>query len=166
MIIALDVHYKGSNARAVGIEFEHWDDPIPDKINKAEIRGVAGYEPGAFYKRELPCILEVLKKSDLNTAEVLLIDGYVILNDEGKLGLGGYLYQALKRRIPVIGVAKTRFHGQGKHVKEVIRGRSSNPLYVSSIGINLENAADHIRNMHGVYRIPSLLKILDKNSRE
>jgi deoxyribonuclease V len=44
---------------------------------------------------------------------------------------------------------------------EVFRGQSINPLYVSSIGIDIDQAAQNIQNMFGNYRIPTLLKHLD-----
>jgi len=35
----------------------------------------------------------------------------------GKHGLGGYLFEALKKKIPVIGVAKSEFHNKRKHLR-------------------------------------------------
>ncbi|WP_207420305.1 hypothetical protein [Desertivirga brevis] len=49
------------------------------------------YIPGEFYKRELPGILSLLDKINFELIQAIIIDGFVILNDEGKPGLGGYL---------------------------------------------------------------------------
>ena len=35
------------------------------------------------------------------------------------------------------------------------------PLYVSAVGVDLVNAADNIRRMHGPHRLPTLLKQVD-----
>jgi deoxyribonuclease V len=40
----------------------------------------------------------------------------------------------------------------------VLRGRSTRPLFVSSVGIEVSHAARCIVTMHGPYRIPTLLK--------
>jgi deoxyribonuclease V len=71
------------------------------------------------------------------------------------------LYETLQQQIPVIGVAKTKFLQNTQHVREVFRGQSINPLYISSIGIDIDQAAQNIQNMFGNYRIPTLLKHLD-----
>lgn len=161
MIIAVDVHYKASSAKAVSIEFLHWKDEVPHKINIVKIEGCTDYIPGEFYKRELPCIIRVLEKSDLRQAEAIIIDGYVILDDHGKPGLGVYLFQELKKKIPVIGVAKTPFKNNQKYVKKVYRGTSSRPLYITCLGMELQEAADKIHVMKGNFRIPLLLRTLD-----
>ena len=166
MIVAVDVYYIETKAKAVSIEFENWDDEVPGKINILELEGFAEYITGEFYKRELPCIIKVLEMSDLGQTEAIIVDGYVVLNNNGKPGLGGYLYEALNNQVPIIGVAKKSFFSNKKFVKEVLRGSSKNPLYISSIGLALEDAATFIRKMKGKYRIPTLLKILDQKTRE
>ena len=44
------------------------------------------------------------------------------IDNDGNYGLGGYLYQALDSKIPIIGVAKRAFHANKETVKEVFRG--------------------------------------------
>ncbi|WP_218965899.1 MULTISPECIES: hypothetical protein [Snodgrassella] len=69
---------------------------------------IAPYQSGQFYRQELPCIMALLDKiglSTISTISTIVIDGYVHLAD-GKIGLGGYLYHALDKTIPIIGVAK------------------------------------------------------------
>lgn len=166
MIIAIDVHYRNSAAKAVSIEFNHWEDEAPNKINTVEIREYADYASGEFYKRELPAVLHVLEKSDLSQVETILVDGYVILNDQGKPGLGGYLYYELNERIPVIGIAKTRYRNNKKNVKEVYRGASKRPLYISCLGMSLGEATEKVSEMQGNYRIPTLLKWVDRETKK
>jgi len=47
-------------------------------------------------------------------------------------------------------------------MRKIYRGQSTNPLYITSEGIELEKSADLILNMHGDYRIPTLLKKVDQ----
>lgn len=166
MILAFDVYYYENKAKSVAIQFEKWTDAVENAVFIEYIEPIADYEPGAFYKRELPCLMKILEKIDLASIEVLVVDGYVLLDDAGKWGLGAYLYEAIGKKIPVIGVAKTNFANNVLNVKKVFRGESNNPLYVSAIAIELEVAADYIKNMFGEFRIPKLLKDLDKITKE
>ena len=122
--------------------------------------------PGEFYKRELPCILELLKQTDLNHVEAIVVDGYVILDNNGKIGLGGHLFHALGGTIPVIGVAKTNFASNTRHVVRLLRGDSQRPLFVTAMGMDVLVAANHVRSMAGEFRMPTLLKEVDKISKE
>lgn len=97
--------------------------------------------------------------------DVIIVDGYVTLNDDGKQGLGGYLYDALGGRIPVIGVAKTLFNQPNSGRTALVRGDSKKPLYITAKGMDLQQAYHNIRRMHGGYRIPTLLKRMDQLSR-
>lgn len=124
------------------------------------------YIPGEFYKRELPCILKVIEKVNLAELEAIIIDGYVFIDNEKKFGLGGYLWESLNKKLPVIGVAKTSYMGNKDTIVELLRGESKNPLYISSIGIELNKAVELIKSMHGEYRIPTLLKELDKLTKQ
>ena len=166
MILALDTHYRNEKAKTICIGFNDWMDEIPMKNFYEELDVEAEYQPGAFYKRELPCIISILQKTDLEKTEAIIIDGYVILDDAGKPGLGGHLYEFLKRKIPVIGVAKTNFANNTLHKREVYRGESVRPLYVTTQGMDLDVACGYIKNMHGGFRIPTLLKKLDTLTKE
>jgi hypothetical protein len=53
-----------------------------------------------------------------------------------------------------------------KNVIPVLRGESINPLYVTAIGTNLQQVADNIKGMHGDYRLPTVLKELDRITKE
>ena len=166
MILAFDTYYFEDKAKTVGVSFGNWLDKEPASIYEETLKGVAAYEPGAFYKRELPCILSLLEKIPLSIIEMIIIDGYVVLNDEGKLGLGGHLYIELDKTIPVIGVAKSRFQENSQNHKQLLRGKSKSPLYITAIGVALETACECVNSMHGDFRIPTLLKLLDARTRE
>ena len=166
MIVAIDVHYKADYAKAVSITFEDWEDEAPLKTDVAIIKEVAPYVPGQFYKRELPCIMEVLKCSESIKIDTIVIDGYVLLNDYGKLGLGGFLYDTLGEKVPIIGVGKTHFYSARKVVQEVLRGETTKPLYVTSLGVDPKIAAANIQKMKGIYRMPDLLRLLDQETKK
>lgn len=161
MLVGLDVAYTDTQGYAVAIVFASWASEAVSAVHTATIDHVPPYEPGAFYKRELPCLLGVLAQIDLATISCVVVDGYVTLGVEERAGLGQHLYEAIGRRAPVVGVAKTRFAGVAPQVVPVLRGQSQNPLYVTSVGMPVAAAADLVAAMHGTYRFPTLLKQLD-----
>ena len=159
MIYALDVDYNGDeNAYVACLGFQSWDDEKPTYEKVDFIESIEPYESGSFFKRELPCLLEALK--NLDDIEAVVVDGYVWLEEESHYGLGMYLYDALDKKIPIVGVAKNRFNNTPK-VCELFRGESTKPLYITSVGMELEEAKASILKMHGAYRFPSLLKRVD-----
>lgn len=157
MIACVDVDYRADHAAAACLTFHQWEDAAPVSTIVARIDDVEDYVPGEFYKRELPCLLQVLEPiaADLTT---VVVDGYTSLAP-GKPGLGAHLYEALGREIPVVGVAKTRFAGATS--EDVLRGTAIRPLYVTAIGMTVVDAAAFVKSMHGPYRIPTLLKLVD-----
>ena len=80
--------------------------------------------------------------------------------------MGGHLHQHLKSRIPIIGVAKTNFASLENSKRHLLRGKSLSPLYITSIGIDLDEATELIKYMSGPNRIPTLLKTLDTLTKE
>lgn len=163
MIACVDVGYHATQATAACVVFADWTDEAPLSEHSVAIAVVEPYEPGAFYRRELPCLLRVLAdvRVPLNT---IIVDGFVWLGT-AQPGLGAHLHEALERRTTVIGVAKTAYRGNTLAVP-VLRGISNNPLYVTAEGIAVADAADHIRRMHGPYRIPTLLGHVDRLTRQ
>ena len=159
MIACLDVDYRDPAACAAAITLDDWPDAQPSGERVVQLGQVAPYQPGEFYRRELPCLLAVLET--LPPIEVAVIDGYVWLDDAMKPGLGAHLYEALSRRTTVIGVAKSKFRG-ANHAQEVLRGTSGRLLFVTSAGIPPQLAADYVRSMHGAHRIPSMLARVDQ----
>lgn len=160
-ILAIDVHYRADIANVVGVLFNTNDDRSFSSYT-SHVTDIAPYQPGSFYKRELPCILALLKLVPENAYTHLLIDGYVYTNNQGDYGLGGYLYECINQRVPVIGVAKSKFVGNEKYCIPVLRGKSQSPLYISSIGYDSSLAADMIKRLSGEYRFPTILAILDR----
>jgi exodeoxyribonuclease-5/deoxyribonuclease V len=103
---------------------------------------------------------------DVKAGDVIVVDGFVFLDDEGKFGLGGHLFESMSVKLPVIGVAKSNFATIAALKRAVYRGESKKPLYVTAIGMDLDEAAENIGNMAGTYRMPDLLKILDLKTKE
>ena len=166
MIVVIDVHYRENEAKIVCLEIDNWIDNVSSKTHIVYKYDVADYESGAFYKRELPCIINIMEFVDLEMVECIVVDSYVYLDDDGKKGLGYYVYEHFEGKIPVIGVAKTSFHNNTKNVRPILRGASLSPLYVSSIGIDLDVAAQYVLSMAGEFRMPMLLKLLDTLTKE
>ncbi|KQT17366.1 endonuclease V [Chryseobacterium sp. Leaf404] len=169
MNLVFDTYYfDGDKANTICLAFENWYAETADFEFSEVKNGVSEYIPGEFYKRELPCILSLLDtvKTQINDISCIVIDGFVYLDDEYKAGLGKRLFYSLKEKIPVIGVAKTNFATVEKLKMELFRGESKTPLYISSVGIEIETAFGLIKKMHGNYRIPTLLKKVDTLTRE
>jgi deoxyribonuclease V len=165
MMACVDVDYRGDDAVAACVLFRAWTDEASAGQHVEHIRGVEAYVPGQFYRRELPCLLAVLGRV-AEPLELIVVDGYVWLGKEDRPGLGAHLYEALGRRIGVVGVAKTRFVGARSAV-EVVRGESaSRPLFVTAAGLEVAEAARCVGLMHGPYRIPTLLRQVDRLCRE
>ncbi len=159
MLACVDADYRNGRALGACLLFSHWQAAEPLRIVRAVLDDVAEYEPGTFYKRELPVLLAVLDQIILSI-EAVVIDGYVWLGDGTVPGLGAHLYEALQRRTAVIGVAKSRFRDDHCSIS-VLRGASQRPLHVTAAGLVAPAAAEAIRSMHGPNRIPTLLKRAD-----
>ncbi len=166
MIVATDVHYvSDSEARAAAVVFARWDDPAPAATYAEPATGFGPYVPGRFFERELPCLLPVLRwvlaAHDIST---VVVDGYVDLGS--RPGLGRHIADALAEdglQPAMVGVAKTPF--EGAPAEPVVRGSSSTPLWVTASGMDNAEAADHVRSMHGRYRLPTLLLLVDHIAR-
>jgi deoxyribonuclease V len=122
---------------------------------------VAPYQPGEFFRRELPPLRTVLEDS-LSGMKLLIVDGYVDLDPSGKPGLGAHAHAEFG--VPVIGVAKTRF-ATATHAVPVVRGQSGKPLFITAAGLPVENAAALVRSMSGNYRLPDALRRVDQLAR-
>ncbi len=120
----------------------------------AILENICHYEPGNFYKRELPCILDVFKKIEEHVSTIF-VDAYVWLPD-GRPGLGARLYYTLNERIAVVGIAKNSFMTAKESgvVKRIFRGSSRRPLFITAAGILLEEAAKTVSRLPGPFRIP------------
>jgi deoxyribonuclease V len=165
-IACLDVAYRNSEARAACALAESWQAELPASRYVCDIESVEPYEPGKFYRRELPCLLSVLKLLPA-PPDFIVIDGYVWLASESRPGLGAHLHAALGGKTPVIGIAKTPFVGVDAcpSVVQVLRGASKRPLFVTAIGVEPAIAGECVLRMAGKHRIPELLKASDQLSR-
>lgn len=157
--VCIDVSYSGNDGHVAGVAFSDWTSSVPLWTGTTVVHNVAPYESGSFYKREMPCILAILKEVPFKY-DTIVIDGYVWLGTNP--GMGAHLYEELNQECKVIGVAKTEFHNAAS--TKVCR-HGCVPLYITSIGISEEDAALAIKSMFGPYRIPKLIKLADTLSR-
>ncbi len=162
MLAILDVHYFAEKARAACVLAETWESPEATRAWTTEVSPIAPYEPGRFYLRELPCLLAVLEAAP--RLQHIVIDGYVWLDEARRPGLGAHLHEALRRAVPIVGIAKTAFRGSPMAIA-VDRPGSRRPLFVTSAGIDARDAAERVRRMHGPFRIPTLLRHVDHLAR-
>lgn len=151
--------YQETRVTAACAGFAAWDDAVARIEVVVRSPGApAPYEPGSFYTRELPHLLAVLER--MPRLDAILVDAYVWLGPDAP-GLGARVADAYGA--PVIGVAKTRFADAS--AIEVVRGPGKRPLYVTSIGIDPAHAAQCVTEMHGEFRIPTLLQRVDALAR-
>ena len=167
MLTALDVQYThdgGGAAHAAAVVFDSWDSEASAAEYTSVQSPVADYEPGKFYQRELPPLLQVISRIK-EPVETIIIDGYCHLSTDGAPGLGAWLAEALPEPVPIVGVAKNPYRGSA-HAVSILRADSKRPLYVTAIGIDLHTAADCVADMAGAFRIPTMLKRVDTLARE
>lgn len=163
MMACVDVDYREHESVAACVLFSHWTSALADAEWIERLPPPEPYQPGEFYRRELPCLLQVLQRAPV--LQAVVIDGYVWLDADSRPGLGSHLYESLQRKVPVIGVAKTAFRG-ATFAMSVLRGESQSPLYVTAAGMRVELAAAGVQRMHGPYRLPTLLKRVDQLARQ
>ncbi len=160
-IVCLDVDYRVDQASTGWVLFQDWGAETASQEGQVLQAGVAPYQPGAFYLRELPPLLHALER--LPTVPTgIVVDGFCWLGPE-RPGLGVHLWEALGRRGWVVGVAKTPF--QGHPGLPVVRGNTTKPLWVTACGVEAQWAAERVQSMHGPYRMPTLLKRVDQLAR-
>ncbi|MEQ1811164.1 MAG: endonuclease V [Terricaulis sp.] len=163
-LVAIDAAYGEARSAVSAVYFRDWGSEFTHVTSSFIREGEPpAYEPGAFYKRELPLLMEALDRAPMPVSAVV-IDGYVWLSADSKPGLGARLYEALARRVPVIGVAKTAFRDDSWS-ETVRRGTSDVPLHVTSIGIDRADAARRIVGMSGEGRISKLVGLADRQAR-
>ena len=161
----VDVDYRSdASAFAACVVFDAWSAELPTDTRVVRIDAVESYEPGEFYRRELPCVLRVIAEVG-GVLDAIVVDGYVTLDPDGRPGLGAHLYEALRCAVPIIGVAKSRFATATTAIP-LLRGGSRVPLWITAAGIDAGLAASHVLSMHGRHRIPTLLRQVDRLARE
>lgn len=172
-ILAIDVQYVDDTGYAAAVLFDTWTASTPLHVFTHVEHNVAEYQPGQFYKRELPPVLALLAASPTPPA-VVVIDGFVNLDAAGRPGLGQHLFDALGGKVPIVGVAKNpfRLHGEEGEPDEqggpgaITRGSSVRPLYVTSAGMSQTTAEELVIGMHGQHRLPTMLKLVDQEARK
>ena len=142
-----------------------------------EIPTTFPYKSGYLSCREIPAILEVIKKVQI-TPDLILCDGQGYAHPR-RFGLACHLGVILD--IPTIGVAKTRLIGKHEElgmnkgswqylkskdeiIGAVVRTRTNvKPLYVS-IGhkISLATAIDYVLQCTTKYRLPETTRYADR----
>lgn len=163
MLLAFDAHYTTDRTKLVAAVFDDWLAASPNRLQVWSAGPAAAYEPGQFYRRELPLILKALEDFNLKEIEAIIIDGYVYLDANGRQGLGGHLFHELNQQVPVIGVAKSYF--RDNNAEAVLRGQSIKPLYVTAYGMEASLAAMKVRQMAGPYRMPDILAAVDQETK-
>jgi deoxyribonuclease V len=159
MLCCVDVDYQPSGVTTAAVGWTSWSDELAAiEVVVRSFEAPQPYEPGQFAKRELPFVLAALER--MPVLDAILVDAYVWLAPD-RPGLGKRLHDACGR--PIIGVAKTRF--EGAQAIEVVRGDSARPLYITAVGFDAVTAAEHVRTMHGEFRIPTLIKRADSLAR-
>jgi deoxyribonuclease V len=158
---AVDVGYsEPGRARAALVVAQAADFGGELAEHVACVTGVAPYSPGEFFRRELPALRAVFATT--GTLRLVVVDGYVDLDPDGRPGLGAHVHAELG--VPVIGVAKSFFRS-ATHAVPVLRGRSARPLYVTAAGLPLPEAVGLLRRMAGPFRLPAALRRVDALSR-
>ena len=169
MKACFDVHYDDHGAAAAALVFDQWQDAEPVDQYSVRLSEIGEYEPGKFYLRELKPLAAVIEKIS-QPIDTFIIDAYCYLDGDQAPGLGFYLYESLRKRfsevpeLKVIGVAKNPFRGSD-HAQPVLRGDSTRPLWITSIGVDPVDAAAQIRSMDGEFRMPTLLRKVDQDCR-
>ncbi|HSO39705.1 MAG TPA: endonuclease V, partial [Labilithrix sp.] len=106
----LDVQYAGEGGVAAAVVASQWDAAVAEEEHVVTVPSVLPYRPGAFYERELPCLALVLARVRA-ALRVVVVDGYVELDEHGAPGLGAHLHDQLGGAVAVVGIAKTAFRG-------------------------------------------------------
>ncbi|GAA2628345.1 endonuclease V [Dactylosporangium fulvum] len=155
------MHYPdegGATAALVVADSPAFSTLIEERVHRLD--EVAPYEPGSFYKRELPAVHAVL--AGTAPLDLLVVDGYVDLDPHGRPGLGAHVHA--ETGIPIIGVAKTAFRS-ATHAIEVRRGGAERPLLVTAAGLPVDRAAAIVAGMAGPHRLPDALRRVDALAR-
>lgn len=163
MILITDIHYADDAALVGIVAVKQLDAETAVCTYRIEIPGVpAEYEPGSFWKRELPPLLQALQAVP-DPYSVVVVDGFASLG-AGRPGLGQRLCEALGSTISVVGIAKNHF--AGCDAVPVLRGDSKSPIYVSVDGDTDKEAwAAQVQRMSGANRLPYLVKLADHLAR-
>lgn len=179
MILITDVFYnENENAAHIGaITIEDWTSTTIAKQWEIDKKGIdCEYIPGQFYKREMPCLIELwntISDEDKKNIDTIIVDGFYDIWD-GRPGLGHHFHDWLIDNgydVEVVGIAKNPCRETNEFTLPVYRTEASktskwrNALWVN--GSNMEhNYQEKVLKMDGKYRIPTMIKHVDKLSRK
>lgn len=165
--LILDVFYQETESQATAkvsaIRFTGIEKVEMLSEHITVVNDVAPYQSGQFYKREMPCLLALIKKI-YEPFDIIIIDGYVFLDGINTAGLGKYLYDNLSDKKPVIGIAKNQFCDISDDYA-LWRGISKHPLYVTSIGVDIIEAKSLVAGLEGKHRLPNIVNQVDRLGR-
>ena len=174
MIIAFDTYYYDGYSYTVGGIFESWASNNASYYVTSKRKCTdAEYDSGELYK--LSCIMQCISMIKLDNIDAIIINGFAWLSDDGKelvKGLGAKLFNSIKviygNEIDVIGISKSKYHVQIPNCLEVTHGIECKvPLYITCS--NIENTNHYsvlVSRMHGDFRIPTILRLIDTKARE
>lgn len=74
-IAVLDVCYLEVGARVACVLADSWASQVPSLTNVQVIEQVEPYRPGSFYRRELPCLMPVLRLLP-ESPSIIVVDVY------------------------------------------------------------------------------------------
>jgi deoxyribonuclease V len=154
LCVAVDVRYLrsgGARAAVVVAADALFSQVLAEHI--AVVPEVPRYQPGEFYRRELPPLRAVL--DGIGGLGLLVLDGYADLDPGGRPGLGAHAHAEFG--VPVVGVAKPAF-ATATHAVAVLRGVSARPLFVTAAGMPRADAVELVRHMAGRLRVPDALR--------
>lgn len=176
MIVAFDTYYYNGFSYTVGGVFKSWGDKEASYYVTSKRACIdAEYKPGELYKRELPCIMQCLDLLKIDDIELIIVDGFVWLSENGvslTKGLGAVLHDAIfhkySRKKTIVGIAKNRYHVDIPECVVLERGlESKKPLFITcSETCFTEFYASQVKVMSGDYRIPNIIKAVDMKTRE
>lgn len=166
-ILALDVAYKGSQYKGVGIVFSEWTQGEPSEVIEIKGRNNAPYIPGEFWKKEVPILKELCK--NLDQIKTIIVDGFLEVLDDRTEELNSSFYEHLMKELKgwkgqVIGIAKSDFGETGKKGYALRWERGGKPLWIQ--WKNGKDPTKNLKEMKGDKRLPDLLQFLDDKTKE
>jgi len=164
MVVIIDADYNEETRKGhvAGIVAKNILSEQEEYVITAFVTEIEDYIPGQFYRRELQSVDSIISQIEKGDIEMIVVDGYADSGTE-EHALGTYVYE--KYNIPVIGIGKNKYDRCVLENLEVYRGKSKKPLYVTSKGMDNEQAKTLVKKMAGKFRIPYLVKYADNRAR-
>ena len=181
LIAGIDCSYDiASNQSYAFIVLMRYTDLQPLATVRAELATEFPYIPGLLSFREIPVILEALKKLP-HLPNLLMVDGQGVAHPR-RLGIAAHL--GILTDIPTIGVAKSKLVGhhtalaetkgsksflmdRGERIGTVVRSKANClPLYISpGHAVDHDTAVTIVEHCLTRYRLPEPTRLADKISK-